>query len=46
MQGGDEFVRAYDEFEAACAEESAVRARSQRVGNLAGHVTGAANKHE
>ena len=52
-QGSKEFVGADDEFEAAReeektlnaahTEESAARARSQRAGNLAGHVPGTEN---
>ena len=55
-QGGGEFIGADNEFEearaeenvfdAACAEESAAWARSQRAGNLAGHATGTANERE
>ena len=33
-------------FDAARAEESAARSRSQRAGNLAGHATRTANKRE
>ena len=46
LQGDDEFVGADDEFEAACAGESATRARSQRAVNLSGHATGTANECE
>ena len=55
-QGSKKFFGADDEFEAARAEEntlnaahaeeSATRARSQRVGNLGGHATGTANERD
>ena len=55
-QGDEEFNGADDEFEAARAEDnafnaervedSAERARSQRVGNLDGHVTGTTNERK
>ena len=53
-QGGGEFVGTDDKFEAACAEENAfdaaraeestTRARSQRAHNLARHATGTENE--
>ena len=55
-QGDEEFDGADDEFEEACAdesasgaarvEESAARERLKRVGNMAGYVTGDANEPE
>ena len=46
MQGDDEFVGAYDKFEAVHTEESVARSRLQRTGNLAGHTTGTANERK
>ena len=43
-QGNNEFFRADDEFEAACADERASRARLHRVGNLVRHATGTASE--
>ena len=53
LKGDEEFDGADDKskearaeentFDAACTEESATRARSQRAGNMAGYVTGTAN---
>ena len=55
-QGDEGFNREDDEFEearaeenafdAACAEERATRASSQRVGNMAGYATATANDPE
>ena len=55
-QGDKEFERVDEEFEEACAEEntfdatraeeSAVRARLQRAGNMSGYATGMANETE
>ena len=43
FQGDDDFVGAENEFEAACAEESAARTRSKRAGNMSGHAAGTEN---
>ena len=56
LQGGDKFVGADDEFEAARAEknafdvaraeESTSRVRLQRAGNMVGHAMGTANERK
>ena len=45
-QGDDKFVRADGEFVASRTEESAVRARSQRAGNIAGQANDTANERK
>ena len=46
MQGNNKFIEADDDFEAEHADKSAAGPRWQRAGNLAGHVTGTANKRK
>ena len=46
LHGEDEFVGVNNKFEAARAEESTSRARSQRAGNLFRNATGTTNERE
>ena len=46
MQVEDKFVRADDNFEAACSEESAERAWSQKAGKMDENMTGTATKRK